>query len=128
MRYAFVIAALAVAMIARPAAAQMKPPIPMTPAQFAQAVPGQSLILAVRVADRARDDVRAQLLVRIDDSHYRVTATPVDLYVPADTPMVMGSEADVKAGAVLIVHAVATTRGRADVKRVTVITPYINIQ
>ena len=113
---------------AAPAWAQMKPPAPVTAAQFAQSVPGQSLVLAVRVTGRDRDMVHADLLARRDDSHYVKTATSVELYFPSDTPVVMGSDADVKAGAVLYVYAVATTRGHADAKRVTVVTPYVTVQ
>jgi hypothetical protein len=115
-------------LFAQPAGAQMKPPAIETPAQFAQSVPGQWLVLAVRVTARERDTLRTELLARTDDSHYRTTGTAVELYFPADTPVVMGSGADVEAGAVLFVYAVATTRGRADAKRVTVITQYVSVQ
>jgi hypothetical protein len=124
----FIAIALAGLITTAPALAQMKPPAPMTAAQFSQSVAGQSLVLAVRVTGRDRDTVHAGLLARRDDSHYVATGTPVELYFPADTPVVMGTDADVKAGAVLFVDAVATTRGHADVKRVTVITPYITVQ
>jgi hypothetical protein len=121
-------AALAGLITTAPAFAQMKPPSPMTAAQFSQSVAGQSLVLAVRVTGRERDTLHAGLLARRDDSHYTDTGTPVELYFPADTPVVMGTDADVKAGAVLFVYAVATTRGHADVKRVTVVTPYVSVQ
>jgi hypothetical protein len=113
---------------AAPALSQMKPPTPLTAAQFAQAVPGQTLVLAVRVTARERDALRADLLERRDDSHYRNSGTSVELYYPQDTPVVMGSSADVKTGAVLFVHAVATTRGHADVKQVTVVTQFVTVQ
>ena len=116
------------ALAAAPGLAQMKPLTPLTATQFAQAVPGQSLVLAVRVTTRERDTLRAELLERRDDSHYRDSGTSVELYCPQDTPVVMGSAADVKPGAVLFVHAVATTRGRADVKQVTVVTQYVSVQ
>jgi len=128
MKYALAIALAAGLFAAAPAGAQMKPPTPMTAAQFVQSVAGQSLVLAVRVTGRQRDVVHAELLARRDDSHYRAIGTPVELYFPADTPVVMGSEDDVKAGAVLFVYAVATTRGHADVKRVTVISSYVTVQ
>lgn len=115
------------AFLAAPAVAQMKPPTPLTAAQFAQAVPGQTLVLAVRVTSRRRDTLSADLLERRDDAHYRVTGTTVELYYPNDTPVVMGSDADVKPGAVLYVHAVATTRGHADVKSATVVTQYVSV-
>ncbi len=128
MKHALAIALAAGLMPAAAADAQMKPPTPVTAAQFAQSVPGQSLVLAVRVTGRERDTLHAGLLARRDDSHYVSTGTPVELYFPAGTPVTMGSDADVKPGAVLFVYAVATTRGHADVKRVTVVTSYVTVQ
>ena len=115
------------ALAAAPLAAQMKPPTPLTAAQFAQAVPGESLVLAVRVVSRERDAVRGEILERRDDAHYRATGATVELYYPKETPVVMGTDGDVKPGAVLFVHAVATTRGRADVKQATIVTPYVSV-
>lgn len=114
-------------LMAVPANAQMKPPTPLTATQFGQAVAGQSLVLAVRVTSRQRDTLYADLLERRDDAHYRASGTTVELYYPPDTPLVMGSDADVKPGAVLYVHAVATTRGHADVKSATVVTQYVSV-
>jgi hypothetical protein len=113
---------------AAPALSQMKPPTPLTATQFAHATPGQALVLAVRVTIRERDALRADLLERRDDAHYRSTGTTVELYYPQDTPVVMGSSADVKTGAVLFVRAVATTPGHADAKQITVVTPYVSVQ
>jgi len=117
----------AFALASGPVAAQMKPPIPLTASQFESVVPGASIVLAVRVDSRLRDDVRGEILDRFDDAHYKATTVIVDLYYPQDTPTAMGSGDDVKAGAVLFVHAVATTRGHADVNRATVVTPYVTV-
>ena len=119
---------IACAAASPPAIAQMKPPTPLTAQQFAEAVAGQLVVLAVRVTSRTRDTVHANLLERIDDAHYLATGTNVDLFFPSDTPVVMGSDTDVKAGAVLYVHAVATTRNQADVKQATVVTQYVTVR
>jgi len=118
---------LTVAAVA-PAAAQMRPPVPLTVSQFDSTVAGTPIVLAVRVVSRVRDDVRGEILERIDDADYKATGKIVDLYYPQDTPTAMGSGDDVKAGAVVFVHAVATTRDRADVKRATIVTPYVTIK
>ena len=106
----------------------MRPPIPLTVSQFHSVVAGTPVVLAVRVVSRIRDDVHAEILERIDDADYKATGQIVDLYYPQDTPTAMGSESDVKAGAIVFVHAVATTRDRADVNRATIVTPYVTIK
>lgn len=125
---AFLALAAAVLWYALPATAQMKAPIPLTAAQFSASAPGAQVTLAVRVVSRERDLVRATVLERRDDAHYRATGTSVSLYLADQTPIVMGSAADVRAGTVLFVDAIATTPGRADVKRATVVTSYVTVE
>jgi hypothetical protein len=110
------------------AAAQMAAPTPLTPSQFAASATGQNVILAVRVETAARTAVTAELLERITDARYKATGKRVTLYVPEETPIVMGSAADVKPGAILFVYAVTTTAAHADVKKVVVVTPYAAIE
>lgn len=100
----------------------------MTRAQFENAATGSAVDLAVRVASIKRDDVRADLLERLNETTYKVTGTSVDLFDPADTPIVMGSRSDVKPGAVLFVSATATGRDSADVKKIVVITSYVSVK
>ncbi len=116
------------ALSSAPLGAQMRPPVPLTVSQFHSVVAGTRVVLAVRVDSRLRDDVRGEILERLDDAHYKTTGVTVELYYPQDTPTAMGSVDDVKAGAVLFVHAVATTHGHADVKRATVVTPYVTVR
>lgn len=99
----------------------------MTQAQFESAPTGSNVQLMVRVVSLKRDTLHADLLAQVDSSHYKTTGTQVDLYFPADTPLMMGGSADVKPGAVLYVYAVATMRDRADVKRAVVVTPYATV-
>lgn len=127
MKYALFLA-LAGALSAAPAGAQMEPPIPMTAGQFANSMPGQDVILAVRVDTLARTALDAELLERVTDSRYRATGKRIVLYLAAETPFVMGSVADLKPGAIIFVYGVATTAGRADVKKVVVVTPYAKVE
>ena len=83
--------------------------------------------IVVRVTSLQRENLQADLLAQVDASHYKTTGTQLDLYFSADTPVVMGSAADVKAGAVLYIYAVATTRNRADVKKAVVVTPFVKV-
>lgn len=110
------------------AQAQMGPPIPMTTSQFASSATGQNVILAVRVNRFARTTLVAELLERLNDNTYKKTGKDVTLYVPAETPFVMGSIGDVKPGAVIFVYGNATTAAHADVKKVIVVTPYAHVQ
>ena len=120
--------ALLLPLLAAPARAQMTPPIPMSPAQLSNATVGQPLRLVIRVATVKRTALSAELLTRESDSLYKSTGTIVQFYLPADTPVIMGSLADVKPGAVLIVYATATTRGHADVKRLVAVTAYVKVE
>lgn len=124
------IAYLSLLMLLQTAAAlaQMGPPIPLTASQFATSSTGQNVTLAVRVNGLVRGAVAAELLERVNDSLYRRTSKPVVLYLPAETPFVMGSMADVKPGAIIFVYAVTTTAAHADVKKVIVVTPYAKVE
>ena len=121
-------AVLAALFAAAPAAAQMAPPIPMTPAQFSSAVSGANVTLVLRVSTYARSTLEGELLERVSDSRYTQSGKNVELYLPPETPFVMGSAADLKAQAVIFVYAVATTPEHADVKKVVVVTPYVTVE
>jgi hypothetical protein len=127
MRYSICFVLLWPALYAT-AAAQMGPPIPMTASQFASSSTGQNVILAVRVNRLARTTLDAELLERVNDSLYKKTGKTVALYLPEETPFVMGSMADLKPGAIVFVYGVATTSGRADVKKVVVVTAYARVE
>lgn len=120
--------ALLFALLAAPAAAQMGPPIPMTAAQFASSSTGQNVILAVRVNRVARTSLSVEQLERVNDTTYKKTGKVVTLFLPAETPFIMGAASDVKPGAVIFVYAVTTTAAHADVKKVIVVTPYARVQ
>ena len=122
-------AALALAFAAgAPAVAQMKPPVPMTPAQFAGASPGASVQIVVRVVTVDRSKVAAELLERKTDSDYVVTGKRVHLVCPDGVTFVMGGAGDIAPGAVLFVDGVATKPYRADVKKVVVLTKFITVE
>lgn len=127
MKYALFLA-LAGALSAATADAQMGPPIPMTAGQFANSTSGQDVILAVRVDTLARTKLDAELLERVTDSRYRATGRRIVLYLAAETLFVMGSITDVKPGAIIFVYGVATATGHADVKKVVVVTPYAKVE
>jgi hypothetical protein len=119
--------ALAATVLPVAAAGQMQPPQPMTTAQFESTPSGAPVQIVVRVRSLQRENLQADLLAQVDASHYKTTGTQLDLYFSADTPVVMGSAADVKDGAVLYIYAVATTRNRADVKKAVVVTPFVKV-
>lgn len=108
--------------------AQMGPPIPMTAAQFAASPTGANVTLALRVNRLTRTTLDGELLERVNDALYKKTGQRVQLYVPAETPFVMGSFADLKPGAIIFVDAVATTAAHADVKKIVVVTAYAKIE
>ncbi|MDB5043501.1 MAG: hypothetical protein JWN27_4227 [Candidatus Eremiobacteraeota bacterium] len=112
---------------ASPAVAQMQPPTPLSASEFASAAVGSRVSIAVRVDARARSTVRAELLDRETDERYRATGARVELYQSDGTPVVMGTPADVKPGAVAIVTAVVTGKRRADLKRIIILTPYVSV-
>jgi hypothetical protein len=120
--------ALAFFAITAGAGAQMGPPIPMTAAQFESSSTGQNVTLVVRVTRFSRTALDAELLERVNDSLYKTTGKSVVLYVPAETPFVMGSMSDLKPGAVVFTYAVATTASHADVKKIIVVTQYVRVE
>src|SRR5581483_12050083 len=105
------------------ASAQMGPPETITAKAFDVTPAGQNVVLAVRVASRSRTTLNAEILDHTSGQRYHPTGKRVTLYIPEETPFVMGSASDVTAGAVLAVYAVTTTAGHADVKKVVVLTP-----
>lgn len=126
-RLSLFVAALGFAAFPALVAAQMHAPTPMTKAQFESTPAGSPVQLVVRVTALQREALQADLLAQIDASHYKPTGTRLNLYFPAQTPILMGSAGDVKPGAVLYVYAVATSRDRADVKKAVVVTPYATV-
>ena len=123
-----ILVALAATVFPVAAAGQMQPPQPMTTAESQSAPSGSPVQIVVRVTSLQRENLQADLLAQVDASHYKTTATQLDLYFSADTPVVMGSVADVKAGAVLYIYAVATAHNRADVKKAVVVTPFVKVR
>ena len=80
------------------------------------------------VAAVKRTALAEELLNRESDSVYRCTGKIVGLYLPEDTPVVMGSLTDVKPGAVLFVYGTAATPGHADVKKLVAVTAYVKVE
>jgi hypothetical protein len=134
MKHAFrtLLAASAIALvIPQLAGAQMmghKPPVPMSPQQFSQAMAGQNVQIAVRVTAVKRNTLLAQLLQHETDTLSRVTTTRVTLYYPDGTPVIMGSARDIVPGAVLFVYGILTKPGHVDVKQAVVDTRFVKVQ
>jgi hypothetical protein len=127
----FLSIAFAGALAAQPALAQMgmgKPPIPMTLSQYDNVSTGGAIQIVVRVESRTRATLHAQFLERVGDLVYRPSGRNVDLYMPDDVPVIMGTADDVKPGAVLYVYGVATKPNNADVKRLVVDTLYVQVR
>ncbi len=103
------------------------PPVPMTAAQFASARIGSAVQIAVRVERRRRAAVTGELLEHESPSTAHVAGRHVSLYLPDDTPVVMGSASDIVPGAVLFVYGVVTKPGSVDVKRAVVDTKFVRI-
>ena len=118
------------AVLSAPALAQMGhgAPVPMTPAEFAQANPGQSVQVEVRVRTVLRSTLETELLSRQTDSVAKTTGKEIVIFFPDGTPVVMGSAADVTPGAVLFVDGILTKPGHVDAKRVVLVTKYVTIQ
>jgi hypothetical protein len=110
------------------AQAQMSAPIPMTAAQFASSPTGATVTLALRVNRLARTALDGELLDRVNDALYKKTGRRVQLYVPAETPFIMGSFSDLRPGAIIFVYAVTTTAAHADVKKIVVVTAYAKVE
>ena len=110
------------------AEAQMRPPVPLTSRQFADAPPGQPVKLAVRVESAGASSLRGEVLTRRSDSRYARTGSQIELSYDARVPIVMGSPGDLTPGAVLFVDAVAAARGRAEVRRFVVVTKYVTLE
>ena len=104
------------------------PPVPMSPAQFAHATPGQNVEIAVHVDRVQRSTVYGDLLRHETDSLSKATGKRVVLYVAGGTPVVMGSANDIVQGAVLYVYGVLTAPGRVDAKRVVVDTKFVKVE
>ncbi len=104
------------------------PPVPMTPEQFAQAVPGQNVQIAVRVDGVQRTTIYAELLRHETDSTAKATGRHVVLYFAGGTPVVMGSASDVAKGALLYVYGIITKSNHVDAKRVVVDTRFIKVE
>ncbi len=115
---------------ATPALAQMgdAPPIPMSPAEFAQANPGQSVQIEVRVKRVERSALRTELLASETDTVAKATGREVAIFFADGTPVVMGSPSDVAAGALLYVYGVLTKPGHVDAKRVVVVTKFVTVR
>ncbi|HEY4441406.1 MAG TPA: hypothetical protein VGN14_13185 [Candidatus Elarobacter sp.] len=110
------------------ASAQMSPPPAITAQAFAAAATGSIVEIAVRVQKRVRSELVAELLDEETSERYRATGRTVRIFAPAQTPIVMGTRAEVDApGAIVFVKAVVTGKGHADAKRFVVITPYATV-
>jgi|SRR5579884_1660594 hypothetical protein len=105
-----------------------KPPVPMSPQQFSQAVAGQNVQIAVRVTAIKRNTLFAQLLQHETDTLSKATTTRVTLYYPDGTPVIMGTARDIVPGAVLFVYGVVTRPGHVDVKQAVVDTRFVKVQ
>jgi hypothetical protein len=131
MRFMLTLCALA-ASVSGGALAQMmgghRPPVPMTPGQFSQAVAGQNVQIAVRIERVKRSTLFAEMLEHKTDTVSKATGKHVVLYFADGTPVVMGSESDIVPGAVLFVYGIVTKPGNVDVKRAVVDTKYVKVQ
>lgn len=129
MRYAWSTLVLVAALVppATPAFAQMAPPTTLTAREFSAVSAGAPVQLAVRVDSLQRTALRAELLDRKSDARYAATGRHVELFLPDDTPVVMGALRDVHPGALLFISGVATTKRHADVKKITVVTTYVTV-
>jgi hypothetical protein len=123
-----ILACAALFALAIPALAQMgAPPIPMSPAEFAQSSAGANVQIAVRVKRVDRSTLYTELLAHESDTLAKATGISVTIYFPDGTPVIMGSASDVTAGALLYVYGVLTKPGHVDAKRVVVDTKYVTV-
>jgi len=123
--FSLVIALMAI--LSSNAAAQMAPPVPMTPQHFSQLAPGANVEVMIRVDNVRRQSVEATILQRKTDTNYKATATHAVFYLASGTPMIMGSPKDVSAGAVLYVYGILTKPAHVDIKKIVVVTQYTKV-
>ena len=131
MKQHFVATVLTLAFAALPATApaqMMHAAPPMTASEFFAARNGTKASVVVRVIARSRTSLRAELLERKAGNVYTATGRRVELYVARDTPVAMGTEDDVRPGAVVVVDGVVTGPGRADAKQLVPITRYAKVE
>lgn len=100
----------------------------MTPRQFAERAPGQSVQIAVRVTSVQRTTVVGELLAHETDTLSRATGQTVRLYVSSGTPVIMGAPGDIVPGAILFVYGIVTKPNSVDVKQVVVDTKYVKVE
>lgn len=110
------------------ATAQMHSTPAMTVREFSSTASGQPIQVAVRVESLNRTALHAQMLERRSEGVYASTGKRITLYFPDGTPVIMGSAADIAPGAVLFIYGVATKHGEADVKRVVVMSRYVQVK
>ena len=96
--------------------------------QFSGAQAGQPVQLVVRIDNINRSAIHAEILERKSEGVYKATRKHVTFYFADGTPVVMGGAADLKPGAVVFVYGVATKKDNADVKRVVVMTRYVQVR
>jgi hypothetical protein len=103
-------------------------PITMPPAMMKRLKVGESMRAVVRIdAVPAAGRFAATLLERIDDADYRASAAQLSLVVAPGTPLVMGTAADLRPGAVAQVGGVLDPARELVVKQAVILTGYVRV-
>ena len=93
-----------------------------------QAPPGSLVKAVVRLEDVSESSAcLAQLLEALDGETYRATSTRVHVALTAETEVVMGSEADVRPGAVVQVAGTIDREHAIRVRQIVILTGYIRV-
>jgi hypothetical protein len=124
-RIAFVVVLLFA--LALSACIRMSAPTPATAQAFASAPIGQPVELVVRVDSLEGMTLRGRLAEQVRGTYYRL-AGPVTLSLPRQTPVSMGTLADIRPNSIIFVNAIVTGRGAAEIKKAVVLTPFVHIE
>jgi len=93
-----------------------------------EAPPGSLVKAVVRLEDvRGASACRAQLLEALDGETYRVTSTRIHVALTPDTEVVMGSDADVRPGAIVQVAGTIDSEHAIRVRQIVILTGYIRV-
>jgi hypothetical protein len=103
---------------------------PAQPAAVTNSAAGSTLDMEVQVTgSTTAGNLTTRLLVRRGDA-YVVSADTVEIHLMPDAKFVMGSQADLKPGAVLQVHGILESASRRllDAQQLVILTGYVKVE
>lgn len=103
-------------------------PARATAAELSAAKPGQNLKFVARIDARRGDStLDARLLEPVTDTEYRATAKIVHVRLEPDMRVIMGTTADLRAGAIVQLDGTLGNGGTLAVRRAVNLSAYIHV-